>query len=343
MPLTLAEKLNRQGITNHAASLIADAIDMSASGIEAIEQDIAQIEAEISDLGDRVEQLEESGDIPIVTPLLISVPGIGDCAVVTLDSEDRCIAAIDSQGGAWIVQNGALTPLSGKNPTVYLAATGGYSLPADENTLHLFPMFGQSLALGICGDPSATALSVSPEFPGYVLGLDPGFWVNGRASASITNLVGQNYNGSFEGFGPAFANTVQRLFQEKFSVNRRVGTFTAGSSNTLYTGIRRGTAAYSELLRCIDLWRDLASQSGWEVVIPCVVFAHGESDGLAETPIYVYEAAIRQFRSDLQDDVRLMLGQKTDIRIMTYVNADAVGLPSRSLVVWRKLGLIIET
>lgn len=74
---------------------------------------------------------------------------------------------------------------------------------------------------------------------------------------------------------------------------------------------------YNKFIAEIAHARHEAQRRGWEFYVPAVCWMQGESD-IVEYPDYDYKKYFRRMYNNLNTDIKAVIGQKEDIRIISY-------------------------
>src|SRR5690606_34381477 len=83
-----------------------------------------------------------------------------------------------------------------------------------------------------------------------------------------------------------------------------------GVGATPYSGLKKGTVPYSNLLASVAKSKQLAEAQGWAYWVPCLCVMHGEGD--ASNPDYFDHLA--EWQPDIDADIRAITGQQAPVQ-----------------------------
>lgn len=151
---------------------------------------------------------------------------------------------------------------------------------------------GQSLAIGVMGDP---ALSTSQPY-------DNEMFVGGVGNpATITSLVPLVESG-VETLGSGMANLVTSL-----AGTHKALVSASAAGGTAYVGLKKGTTVYNAGLAQIDEAIDLAAAAEETYGVRAIVLVHGEQDGNEGS--LVYDTYLAEWQRDYEADINALTGQ----------------------------------
>lgn len=209
-----------------------------------------------------------------------------------------------------------------------IISKNGFVYPNPEKTLLIIPILGQSLGFGDKGQPVLTTTNSYPEFSLKFKDLNVQLGLNGldgnvaalnpSALTDFDAIISQNNsNGSGENIGVTLAQQLAKQLDDEAGVPMRVLSFTAAVNGTSYTGIKKGTQAYSNLLIAVTRAKDIAEAKGWKVIMPAFIMQHGEAN--RTTAVSTYKANLAEYIADINNDIKSITGQSADI-YMYYIN-----------------------
>lgn len=195
----------------------------------------------------------------------------------------------------------------------------GLTIPCAAEALMIVPVIGQSLSVGVLGTP--LTLGLTNPHPDYILkvaGLDVrlGLMSDGVADdilnpATITDfdplvsmsgvagpVLGLTVS---EGMGPGI---VSSCYDNMNGFMPRCLFFNVGRSGIGYSGLKKGTNAYANLVAAVTKIASVARAKGYVPYVPGVVLVHGETDAASAT----YYADLLQWQTDIDTDMRPLLG-----------------------------------
>lgn len=183
---------------------------------------------------------------------------------------------------------------------------------AATTTIAQVATYGQSLSLGDQGCP---ALSTSQPYSNLQLSTDP----TGSLVPLVENIL--NFDSSNPPCNPAtdkqespasgLANTITSLSSDQSQV---VAVTRSGVGGTAYSGLKKGTTPYSNLLTAITTVSSDTRSLGDNYRFLGVMFTHGETDYQENnTSGTAYEADLVQLQSDLNNDIQAITGQTSTV------------------------------
>jgi hypothetical protein len=200
-----------------------------------------------------------------------------------------------------------VTPISSTSPTSGNAVLSSATSQVNEvNYFNHILSTGQSLSTGTNGAP---ALSTTQPYSNKML-----------SGASLVPLV----ESGVETMSSALANTLTSLsptgdFQS--AVTRH------GIGGTAYSGLKKGTSAYSTGLSQASAVKAAAEALGYVDRVIGVTTIHGESDHLAGNSAS-YESYLVEWQNDYNTDVKAITGQTTNIPLFTDQMSSQTGYNS---------------
>ena len=93
--------------------------------------------------------------------------------------------------------------------------------------------------------------------------------------------------------------------------------FPGGQGTTLIKELSRGTEPYSNFLSDIQAAYKKSKERGWDFCVPAICWMQGESD-IAEYPGTNYKTLLKQFSTDIIQDIKEITHQKVPVRIICY-------------------------
>lgn len=202
-----------------------------------------------------------------------------------------------------------------------------YLVPDDSKTLHIIITYGQSLSVGSHG---TDLISTHAPYDGDALMFSGDETIDIRMGLKTlssefetldpTTLTGFQNLISMHGQGAGSrGETVAESFGHGLSkISRIVGAkwrglfFCAGLGGTAYSGLKKGTGPYSNLIAALNRAKELAAVEGWRVVVDAVAFVHGEAD--SSNPNYFNN--ILELQGDLDSDIKTITNQKADVQLL---------------------------
>lgn len=196
----------------------------------------------------------------------------------------------------------------------------GLVVPDSPNLLTHIIGFGQSLSVGSHGLP---LISTENAYPDHVLmfeGLDVRMGLTAyqdKVALDPDTLTGfeplvakSNAGSRGQTHMESIGETLERAAVERASSSMRMLLSTAGWGGTAYSGLKKGTIPYNNLLASVTKAKALAAAEGWAYWVPCINFQHGETDGGNAN----YFDALVELQSDLDADIRAITGQSAPVQ-----------------------------
>lgn len=172
---------------------------------------------------------------------------------------------------------------------------------------------GQSLSVGAYGAP---ALTLTQPYNNLMFVGGPVSEATGLTA--FVPLVEGDVVGEeppVETMSSSFANLVTRMARQELMPTAAVGgprshdllVSVHGLGGAPYTGVKRGSVAYTNGLAQVVAARDLAASLGRSYVVRAVTTVHGESDHINANPAYAEN--VLAWQSDYETDVKALTGQ----------------------------------
>ena len=223
----------------------------------------------------------------------------------------------------------------------------------DPAVVDLYLFCGQSLARGqtaLTDLPAPadyyTPLTVTPEHPGFGLMPSCGVLPDGRAFSSFVDLYEQFYQpagGGTPSGETMISRTIGRILDDQLAAfgkrQRTLGIVCATGESTL-TNIGRGTAAWSEIIRCVTQASRIAAAMGCRIRLRGIVFEHGESDSGFQygtdtdpntgTEMRDYRDRVAVYRAQVEEEARRILAQPE--RVFMFVSQTNRGSIEKNFV-----------
>ncbi|MBO4606988.1 MAG: hypothetical protein J5682_03705 [Prevotella sp.] len=93
--------------------------------------------------------------------------------------------------------------------------------------------------------------------------------------------------------------------------------FPGGQDGTIIANLGKGSAPYLKFIRDIETAYKSAQSKGWDFVVPAICWMQGETD-VTSYPGTNYRQLLLQFTKDIENDVKLITGQKQNIEFICY-------------------------
>lgn len=187
-------------------------------------------------------------------------------------------------------------------PSTTLTVVPGPAIP-DPNVLRQILSSGQSLSVGAVGSP---ALSTSQPFNNLMLSTG-----NNALVPLVETATGAS--AGVESMSSALANQLRSLVGSEF---RNVVTL-HGVGGTAYSGLKKGTAAYSNGQAQQTSAFNLALAQGRPHLVQAVTIVHGETDEANGVTAAQYRDMLVEWQNDYQTDARALTGQTGTLPLFT--------------------------
>ena len=164
----------------------------------------------------------------------------------------------------------------------------------------LFPVYGQSLAIG--GD--ATPITTYCRFP-----------KNCTNTNNLALQFGQSLETSVYGLVESYVDFKgQEDRIPAVRQNDKIASFSSGQGSTPISGLEKGTTLYSNLLSAITTSYNSRGQN--KLIVPAFCWIQGEGD--LDNGVQYYIDALSQLREDLDEDIKAITGQTEDVHCIVY-------------------------
>lgn len=248
----------------------------------------------------------------------------------TYDAIDYEIAFKPSTTSNWVVYNDGVSTktvssiVGLNNGITYdirikpLTSSGSYdfSTPVsttptasyNPNVWHQIVSTGQSLSVGANGAP---ALSVTQPYNNKML--NSGLTAFTPLIEPATSTGGSNS----ESISSAMANSISQFTLPSQNFNSIVTL--NGIGNTAYSGLKKGTGAYTNSINRVIAAKNIAlTTTQTPYIVSAVTVIHGENDSYS-TPnvLTAYKAFLEEWQNDYQTDIQAITGQTDIIPLFT--------------------------
>lgn len=178
------------------------------------------------------------------------------------------------------------------------------------------PVYGQSLALGEEATRITDFDSLRIKYDGRIVtqNLD---YVFGYIDDDITR---QNFKKIIHYNKRAFELSVYRMAEElasQLGEDTLICIFTGGTGMSKITIMNKTTPIYDKFLYELEQAYNKAKDRGWEFYVPAICWMQGESD-IIEYSNYDYKKLLKQFRVDIEEDIKRITKQTNNIPLITY-------------------------
>ncbi|WP_375058422.1 hypothetical protein [Zobellella sp. DQSA1] len=239
-------------------------------------------------------------------------------------------------------------PLIGQTRTV--SAGQGLLIPDASKILKLHIGTGQSLKVGATS--ASTMVSIEPVFPDEALmftrsdglsdvrmGLDTADGANPPlldpdVLVDFEPLVARAGQGAgSRGQTPmeSYADELTRQ-AHALGIQYRSLSFVSGMGGTGYSGMKKGTQVYNNMMLAVARAKTLAAAHGWQVVVEAVTIKHGEADQNNSN----YFNNLIEWQQDLDADIKAITSQLADVHILMHMpSSHLVDAPQATIAMLR--------
>lgn len=224
----------------------------------------------------------------------------------------------------------AVISKDGLSSIISVAAFDGYIMPDSTDVIHVVIGLGQSLMVG--SQSSGTLISTTNQYPNDSLMFER---VDGLSDVRM-GLVTSDGAGApaldandLIGFIPLVARVGQgggsrgQTPMESMAGNlaktaRNTGSryqtlsFTAAMGGTAYSGLKKGTQTYTNMLEALTKAKALAESVGKKIIVDACLVKHGEADQSNAS----YLANLIEWQSDVTTDVQVITGQMAPVHFI---------------------------
>lgn len=233
---------------------------------------------------------------------------------------------------------------AGKSLNIFGA--NGCLYPNPDKVLVIVPSYGQSLSVGSQGVPGISFTNSQPEYALMMNNLGIALGVAGNQgnvpladfstvndfesiSVKVNSSDASNYDAK-ELFCIPFAQKVSDVLAQENNVPIRILSFSAGIGGTALDnsdfpemsqeakGLKKGSNAYTNLMNAISKVKEIAESKGWKVVVPVLLWQHGEADAGNVN----YGMRLNTLISDVNTDVKTITGQNQPICFYTSLKSN---------------------
>lgn len=205
---------------------------------------------------------------------------------------------------------------------------------------------GQSLNVGSQGVPGISFINPQPDYALMMKSIGIALGVSGNQGkvplADFSNVtdfesIRVKVNSSDASDYDAkeilcipFAQKVSNVLAQENGVPLRVLSFAAGVGGTALDnadhpsmdqealGLKKGSNAYQNLMNAISKAKEIANKKGWVVVVPAMLWQHGEAD--ASNP--KLGLRLNTYVSDVNTDVKAITGQTQNVVFYTSLKSN---------------------
>lgn len=202
----------------------------------------------------------------------------------------------------------------------------GYAIPTQADVLHVIIVYGQSLSVGAQGTPlvytdnnteDALMFSGAPEIDirmglptlgGELQTLDPATLTGFQP---LVAMDGQGNGGRGQTIAESMSQHLSAAARDSL-IRHRTFWFAPGLGGTAYSGLKKGTTPYSNMMDALARCKELAESEGLKVVVDGLLLVHGEADNVNSN----YYNDLIEWQADIEVDVQAITGQYGSVPFM---------------------------
>lgn len=186
----------------------------------------------------------------------------------------------------------------------------------EHKTVICIPVYGQSLAIGVEAERITDFDSLANYANGRIVteNMDHKFGyfdLNERKLFMKKLLRYQKHSHEISAYSMA------QWLADKTGEDTLICIFPVGQDGTIISELGKGSLPYQKLVNDINTAYKSAIDRGWSFEMPILCWMQGETD-VNSYPGTNYKELILQFAKDINNDVKLITGQKNDIEIICY-------------------------
>ena len=193
----------------------------------------------------------------------------------------------------------------------------------EHKTVICIPVYGQSLALG----EEAIRITDFDSLAEYA---------DGRiVTENLDHRFGYFDNNEFKEFTKKFTHYQKRSFEltvysmakmlaDSLGNDTLICIFPGGQGTTAIKDLSKGTMPYQKFLEDLEDAYHNAKEREWDFVVPAICWMQGESD-IEEYPKTNYKMLLKQFQKDINNDIKSITQQTSDIKIISYQTNNVSG------------------
>ena len=192
-----------------------------------------------------------------------------------------------------------------------------YSKDYGHKVVVCFPVYGQSYALGEEATRITNFDSLRIKYNGRIVteNLDYTFGYFDHSS-QFKQWVKRILHYDKKAFELSVYSMAEEL-ASKLGEDTIICIFPGGHGMNTIEQLMKPSPPYLKFIKEIECAYKKASERGWEFVVPAVCWMQGESD-IVEYPDYDYKEYFHRMYDNLNTDVKQLIHQKDDIRIICY-------------------------
>lgn len=187
---------------------------------------------------------------------------------------------------------------------------------AGHKVVLCIPVYGQSLALGEEAARITDFDRLRNDYQGRImtenLDYEFGYFEANRFKQALKKVLRHQQR--------AFELSVYSMAEElatQLGEDTLICIFPGGQGTTPITELGKGTSPYNHFVYNIKTAYEKAKKRGWEFCVPAICWMQGESD-ITEYTGVDYKSQLRQFCTDINEEVKRITHQQEPVRIICY-------------------------
>ncbi len=186
----------------------------------------------------------------------------------------------------------------------------------EHKTVICIPVYGQSLALGEDAQRITDFDSLANYEGGRIVteNMDHHFgYFDLNATKQFAKKMVRHQKRSFE----LSVYSMAEWLADHTGEDTIICIFPGGQDGTIIANLGKGSTPYQKFIQDIETAYNTAQSKGWSFVIPAICWMQGETD-VTSYPGTNYRQLLLQFTKDIENDVKLITGQKQSIEFICY-------------------------
>ena len=281
--------------------------------------------------GNDISRVWDNGAVSYPGAMAMPLPYL-DAGILKLATDDG-IRTVSNETYQTVTPNDPLTALAlsdraglHEKTRTLVNYESGYAIPTQADVLHVIIVYGQSLSVGAQGTPlkytenkTADAIMFSgapeidirmglPTLGGELQTLDPATLTGFQP---LVAMDGQGNGGRGQTIAESMSQHISDAARESL-IRHRTFWFAPGLGGTAYSGLKKGTTPYSNMMSALSRCKELAEAEGLKVVVDGLLLVHGEADNGNSN----YYNDLIEWQSDIESDVKVITNQHGGVPFM---------------------------
>ena len=186
----------------------------------------------------------------------------------------------------------------------------------EHKTVICIPVYGQSLALGVDAERITDFDSLANYAKGRIVTehMDHRYgYYDLDEWKQFAKKILHHQNKSFE----LSAYSMAEWLANHTGEDTLICIFPGGQDGTIISNLGKESLPYKKLVKDIKTAYQSAQSNGWDFEIPAICWMQGETD-VNSYPGTNYRELLLKFTKDINNDVKVITGQKKDVEIICY-------------------------